>query len=389
MTRRRIRVANVVEEGRFGGPHGRIAAVAERLKARGIETTVLCPVEDSETFRQVLDGHGVATILLRMHRLTRHLPHLARYLACLPFEIAALAAVIRRHRFDIVHCNGSWQWKGVVAAKLVGAPVVWHQNDTHMPGYVRLVFRLLARFLADGFIVAGEAVRRVYLASPALAAKPCFEIQAPVDCARFDPDRVAPEPKIAGLDGLKLVAVGNVNPAKGFDTLIEAAGLLRRRTERRVTVVIVGGQFASQARYRARLENRIQDLGLSDVIFHGPSDDVPACLKAADVYVCSSRHEASPMSVWEALAMGLPVVATDVGDVARFNATARFGLISPPGDAEALAANLARMVEDAALRADLAGRARGFAEATFELAVCAERHARAYRALLGDVDSPD
>ena len=81
---------------------------------------------------------------------------------------------------------------------------------------------------------------------------------------------------------------------------------------------IVGQFLDSQKAYFEKLNNLKNDLNLQNVVFYGASHDVRSVLKAADIYVCSSIAEASPMSVWEAMSMGKAVVSTDVGDVSCF-----------------------------------------------------------------------
>jgi len=61
---------------------------------------------------------------------------------------------------DIVHCNGAWQVKGIIAGKLAGAKVVWHLNDTRMPFFIKVVFSFLAVSSCDAFIAAGAVVTK-------------------------------------------------------------------------------------------------------------------------------------------------------------------------------------------------------------------------------------
>ena len=73
MTARTLKVANVMEEGRYGGPQVQIAMIAERLRPCGIETTVICPRRDSDALRRELEARGVICLPHNLNRLSRHL----------------------------------------------------------------------------------------------------------------------------------------------------------------------------------------------------------------------------------------------------------------------------------------------------------------------------
>jgi glycosyltransferase involved in cell wall biosynthesis len=114
-----------------------------------------------------------------------------------------------------------------------------------------------------------------------------------------------------------------------------------------------------------RLEEASRGLG-DRVRRLGRLADVRELLDACDVFALASRTEEAPMSVLEAMAAGLPVVATDVGGVGELVAAGETGLLSPAGDVPALSANIERLGLDAGLRRRLgaAGRARVLAEFT-------------------------
>ena len=155
-----MKVANIIEEGRLGGPQIRIAEVARCLKAHGIETTVFYPKYQSDLFKQTLDTYGIRNICMPLHRLTKDKKHLFAYFLFFFYEIICLYFFFKRERFDIIHCSGgSWQFKGIIAGRLAGSKILWHLNDTGMPGFFRWLFRLIAPKFADGLIVAGKRVK--------------------------------------------------------------------------------------------------------------------------------------------------------------------------------------------------------------------------------------
>jgi glycosyltransferase involved in cell wall biosynthesis len=99
--------------------------------------------------------------------------------------------------------------------------------------------------------------------------------------------------------------------------------------------------------------------------FVGHRDDVPAILARADVFALPSRSEAFPNAVLEAMAAGLPIVASGVGGILELVDDGRTGLLVPPGDAAALADRLCRMLDHPDVAASLGTRARAEAEARY------------------------
>ena len=164
-----------------------------------------------------------------------------------------------------------------------------------------------------------------------------------VDLARFAPG-AAPPASWPGT-GPVIGTVATLRPEKRLDRLIDAFTLLRDTAAR---LVIVGDGPG-----RAALAAQAQAIGLGErVLLPGATTDTPGCYAAFDVFCLSSDTEQMPLSVLEAMAAGLPVVATDVGDVARMLPEAQhpFLCAREPG---ALAAGLRTLLHDDALRARL------------------------------------
>jgi glycosyltransferase involved in cell wall biosynthesis len=133
---------------------------------------------------------------------------------------------------------------------------------------------------------------------------------------------------------------------------------------------------------RARLEALRDSLGLQRVVtFAGWQADVAPWLASFDVFVLPSRGEHFGRVLVEAMALGKPVVATDAGGVPEIVRDGETGLLAPPADPAALAAAVARLVEDAAQRARLGEAGRRRAADEFSL----ERHRDALRALYQEV----
>jgi glycosyltransferase involved in cell wall biosynthesis len=155
-----------------------------------------------------------------------------------------------------------------------------------------------------------------------------------------------------------VVCLANYEARKGQEDLLRAVAALD--TQRPVRVELLG--FEAEPGRRQRLLELAAALGLTDVDVPGPvtGDAKDARLAAAHCFCLPSYDEGLPMSMLEAMAVGLAVVATRVGAIPEAIEDGREGLLSEPGDVAALTAHLARLIEEPNTAAALgaAGRAR-------------------------------
>jgi len=378
-----LKVANVIEEGRYAGPQVRIIAVAERLKENGIETVVVFPKKGSDKFCKKLTEKGIKVRRLSLHRLTKQKSHLLKYFLFFIPEVFALYRRIKKERVDIVHCNGSWQIKGVIAGRLGGAKVIWHLNDTQMPVFINIIFKFLALYFCDAFIAAGKRVQVYYLSDQRFSEKQTMVIQAPVDTSLFDPQKNKDDPKIVNCNGIKIITVGNLNRIKGIEHFVEMASILSKQYNN-LSFFVIGPHFKSQKNYSEKISVMVRNLNLRNLHFYGPSDAVASILTAADIYVCSSIAEASPISVWEAMSMAKPIVSTDVGDVAKFVKNGKNGFVVPIKDSTALAEKVSILIENKELRRKFGQQARETAVKHLDIKICAKKHAQLYREIMNE-----
>lgn len=212
-----------------------------------------------------------------------------------------------------------------------------------------------------------------------------------VDTVRFRPSRDAAERDAArrrfGLDGrFAVVTVGGVEPRKGSLTLLEGFARLReRRPGLRPLLVIAGGATLFDYRDEARrFEERLGELGCADdVVRTGPlpDGDVPALLRAADVFAFPSVKEGFGLAALEALASAIPVVATDLDVFRGFLMHGETALLVSVGDSAALGDAFIRLADDPAAAAAIGARGPRVA-AAWDWGVSAAAHERAYAAFL-------
>ncbi len=171
-----------------------------------------------------------------------------------------------------------------------------------------------------------------------------------------------------------VLAAARLDPGKGLDVLIEAAS----RVEGASFVI------AGDGPERRALRIRITELGLGGrVRLLGWRDDLRELLAAVDLFVQPSRHEALSIAVLEAMAAGCPVVATDAGGTRESVDDGVSGVLVPPGDAPALAAAIAALLDDPARRAGFAEAGRGRVRSSFSAQAMTAATTAIYDELLG------
>jgi D-inositol-3-phosphate glycosyltransferase len=188
-----------------------------------------------------------------------------------------------------------------------------------------------------------------------------------------------------------ILFVGRMDPVKGLDTLVHAvARLLAERPEWRygACLCIVGGDKpdlpTSLDDTARRIDALRQELGLVDfVTFLGPQAqvDLPYYYSAAQVVVVPSRYESFGMVALEAMACGVPVIASDVGGLSTLVRDGRTGFLVPDGDVEALADRIRLLFNDRGYRNELGRQAMAVAEA-YSWPAVAERVEALYGAVL-------
>jgi glycosyltransferase involved in cell wall biosynthesis len=381
-----MHVLSIIHYPVFGGPHNRNASVVPGLRERGYRTTVLLPAEPGNA-AEYLTARGVDVLAtpLRRVRATPDPRVQASFALAFRSDVRRLRGVIRRERIDVVLVNGLHNPHGALAAHLEGVPVVWQLLDTYSPMALRRVLMPVVRSMADAVMTTGLAVAREHPGAIGLGDRlvPFFPI---ADSRRFvnGPEQRAAARGELGLAATDMVVgiVGNINPMKGHDTFIRAAAALRARRPE-VRFVILGAQSEQHTAYTRGLWAEAERLGLrigANVIVVDPGRRVDRLAPALDIFWLTSnpRSEGIPTVIGEAMALELPVVASDVGSVSEAVAQGETGYVVAPREPAAFAAATVGLVDDADLRARLGAAGRLRAEELFSAEACVERHVTAF-----------
>jgi glycosyltransferase involved in cell wall biosynthesis len=355
-------ILHVVRRLRYGGLEAGVINVVRGLEQRGF-TQAVCWLED----RGELAG-----------RLPSSVPvwECAEGTSAMRWLSWRAARCIRAWAPDVIHARNSGAWIDAVAAwlfaerrgRLAFSIHGWDRLD-RLPLRRAFLFRQLARMTRALAAVSAETARQ-FATETGIPASRFIVLSSGVDTERFRPPADPHPPKRPVLG-----CVGRLDPVKAHDVLIEAFARVADNGARDLELRLLGDDPC-----RSDLERLVRNRGLADrVRFLGMAPDIPEQLRALDLFVLASHREGRPTSIMEAMATGLPVVATQVGSIPELVADGRTGLLVKPGDVADLARAIGTLVADNALRRRFAEEARRVAVAELSLDRMVEQYAAFYR----------
>ena len=256
-----------------------------------------------------------------------------------------LTRLMRRRRIDALVTVGAGDkmfW-GRLAARLAGVPVVCSAlHSTGWPDSVGRLNRLLTP-ITDAYIAVAAAHGKFLIEQLHFPAKKVRVVPNGIDVERFrrEADRAATRASLGLTPTTPVVGiVAALRPEKNHVLLLQAARTVRARVPEVVFLIVGNGPE------RARLEILAQQLGVDKAVrFLGTRGDIPQLLSALDVFVLTSRIEANPVSILEAMAVGRPVVAPNVGSISESVLDGVTGYVTEPNAVEPVAERLIELLE--------------------------------------------
>ena len=329
-----------------------VLQVTPALDAGGVERTTV------EMAQALTRSGGRAIVASRGGRLEGELKAVGGELTQLPMDtknplemyanIGRLVALARKHHVQIVHARSrAPAWSAMFAARRLGLPFVttYHGVYNAKSSLKRFYNSIMAR--GDLVIANSDFTRAHVIAEHGVSPERVISIPRGVDLARFDPAavdaaRVADMRKLWGLAPLDMRPVvllpGRLTNWKGQSVLIEAAALIEGE-RRGAAVYVLAGDSQGRQQYMADLHDLARKKGVADAVkIVGHLVDMPAALKAATVAVFPSTDaEAFGRAAVEAQAMGVPVVASNLGGLAETIVEGESGFLVPASDPRRLA----------------------------------------------------
>jgi glycosyltransferase involved in cell wall biosynthesis len=339
-----LRVMFLLTDMRVGGAEMLTANIIRRLDRERFAPELCCLKELGTLGEALADEIPVHHDLLSGKFDLRVLPRLLR--------------LLRSRRIDAVVTVGAGDkmfW-GRLAARAVGAPAILSAlHSTGWPDGVGRLNRMLTP-ITDSFIAVAESHGRFLAEHHGFPPGKVAVIPNGVDTQRF-----APLPDVTGIRhelgiGATDPVVGIVaalRPEKNHELFLEMARRVVQQLPKARFLIVGDGPC------REGLQNRARQFKIAEhCLFVGSRDDVPRLLAAMDVFALTSHMEANPVSILEAMSVGRPVVATNVGSVHEAVAEGRTGLLVPAGDTGALTGAVLRLLEEPLLCQSMGSAAR-------------------------------
>jgi glycosyltransferase involved in cell wall biosynthesis len=324
------RVLHVVNGDEYGGSERVQDLLAAHLPAHGFEVGFAC-VKPGEVTEDRSRGPWPLHVLPMRSRADWGI-------------VPELARILRQGRYALVHTHTprAAMVGRPAAARALGVPMVHHVHGSTLavwPGRIRNLVTTATERLSlvrvGGVIVVSRDMARE-IRRLGVPARRIFLAPNGVPGPATLPERARPSGEWT------IGTLARLRPGKGLEPLLEALALLR--ADGVPARLRVAGAFETEA-YEATVRGTMRRLGLEPIVeWRGFRADVAAELRAMDLFVLPSLTEGLPMSLLEAMAAGVPVVASRVGGVPEVLRPGIDGLLVPPGDPPALAAAVARVV---------------------------------------------
>lgn len=361
MTTVPLRVLHIVTRLGVGGLETEILNLVDGLERAGFEQAVCCLEDRGELAEQIPESIPVRSCSGGSSRLG---------------TAWRAARLIRAWRPDLLHVRNGWAWPDAALAwllaggrgRLVFSHHGWHSTD-RLPRRRAFRYRQLARITSGLASISVETARQ-FASETGIAPDRFTVLDSGVDVERFHPS--------AGRQGsgpLILGSISRLDPIKAHDTLIEAFAAAVDGGARNLEL-----RFLGDGPTRADLERLARERNVADrVRFLGMRRDIPEQLRELDLFVLSSHREGRPISIMEALAAGLPVIATRVGSVPGMVIDGQTGVLVEPGDVEGMRQAIVALSDNAETRRCLAEGARRFAVSELSVDRMVEQYAAYYR----------
>jgi glycosyltransferase involved in cell wall biosynthesis len=386
-----VNVLYVIHYPIFGGPHNIALRLAGPLSEQGWNLSVLLPDEPGNAAQRLREAN-VDVLQIPLHRIRARINPISalRTLAGGAADVARIRSVIRERRIDLVVLTGLVNPQAAVAASHQRVALIWQLVDTRTPKLANAVFMLPVRRFADAAMTTGsQMVARAHPGVRSFGDR-LFPFFPPVDVAAFRPDesKRLDARRHLGLTNDQVVIgnASNIHPQKGHLTFVRAAGELRKAYPK-TCFVILGPSYSQHAAYEDKLRGYAKSLGFhigDDFLILDPGSRYPDLVRAFDVFWLTSepRSEGTPTVIQDAMALGVPVVSTNVGAVSEVVVDGHTGILVEPHAAEAMARETGALIGNPGRRLAMSEAARRWAVEHYDTSACTAVHVSAFRAAI-------
>jgi sugar transferase (PEP-CTERM/EpsH1 system associated) len=372
-------IVHVIHHLVVGGMENTLVNLINHTPPERFRHAVIC-VEDFSDFRHRITSPEVEVIALHRSKVGATAVRKAIYQFC------------RRWRPTVLHSRNMSGLDALLPSFLARVPVRvhsehgWDVDNLDGRRWKPALLRRLHSPLVSAYVTVSADLARFLHVRLGIAEKRIHHICNGVDTSRFVPGTAVDKAELPdGFNGPSMLCVGTVGrlqPVKDQATLVHAVARVvaaNPAARARLRLVIVGnGPLLSV------LQRQVLDLGLQDLVWlPGSSDKVPSLLRAMDLFVLPSLNEGISNTILEAMACGVPVIASRVGGNPELVIPGLNGELFAAGDVQALSTLLQRYLDDPALRQRQALSARQQALERFSLQVMLQRYLKLYDMLAG------
>ena len=317
------KICLIDEDGRYGGPQKRMIVATNEIDKSNYDIEFLIPVNDTLIFEEILQDNKLKYTKKNITRLSLEPKFFFKYFLFFFYEILIIKKFLKKEKFQIVQINSTSQFKGLIAGLLLNLKIIWVIEDTYMPLPVVLVFKLLASLSKCHIIYTSDRVYEFYLKNNHFNKK--TKIYAPVKIEQDD------NKKINNTNQINILTISGYVPVKGLECFIEICNHLKLNKNYDFKFTICGSKISSQIAYYEKIQKliNISNLKIEQLGFR---KNINKLLKECDIFLCTSLSEAGPMTLFEAMAMGKPVVTSDVGASRELIEKKYHGYIIPIND---------------------------------------------------------
>ena len=340
-----------IEDPRFGGPHQYTLNVLDYLRKK-FKIKILFSSIENEIFLKKVKEKKINFDTLPICFLSTKFLNILKYIFYFVFDLCKLRNYIKKKSVDIIYStSGFYSIKIIIASLFLNKKIIVHFHDTFCN-----IFFLKLGFFSKNFIdlFIFSSLRSFAFYKNLIGKGRYFITQSAI---KIPNRKKYYKNKIK--KNFDIVTVSNINPVKRIELLLKLAMRLK---DRNIRFHLIGKVWKSQTNYNNKIRQMVKINRLSNFFFYnfGNKEKVGKILLNSDLYLCVSKYESSPMSVWEAMSFSLPILSSNVGDLDYFNKKHNFGFIVKKTKIQNLEKKILEIYSNKNLREKLGKNARKF-----------------------------
>ncbi|MDA9731468.1 glycosyltransferase [Candidatus Pelagibacter sp.] len=303
---KKIKIGSIFEDSRYGGPHAQFINLFKTNDQ--IKTHVLISKIESDIFYKILKKSKIEVSKANIHPISKFSKYLYLYITFFFSDLIKIFSFIDKNNFELMYIpGGSNSFKSVIACIIKSKKFIWHIHDCHSNILFILIFSVLQNF-ASQVIFASNASKNYY--SKFIYSKKKFIIlQSSVKKIKV---------KKNNYNRFTIGSLSNFNPIKDLKLFIKVADLTGK-IEKKINFLIAGNVWNTQKKYYLECLNLKKKLKLKNLKIINTFKKNNNFFNKINLYLCTSLKESSPLSLWESMSAGIPIITTNIGDIKKFN----------------------------------------------------------------------